>query len=73
MVLLKWTGKVERMNKKAFEYFKKATELSYNNGIYMTAYCYRNGFGVQRNIQKANVWYRKFKDSLKTEIPRTTE
>src|SRR5260363_143357 len=35
-------------------------------GMKNVANCYRNGIGVQRNIQSANHWYRKYRNLLKT-------
>ena len=39
--------------KKAVEYFKKAVELKYSEAYFSLANCYKNGIGVEKDINKA--------------------
>ena len=39
--------------KKAIEYFKKAVDLKYSEAYFSLANCYKNGIGVEKDINKA--------------------
>ena len=50
---------VGRDSKAAFELYMKATELDSADACFAVGWCYENGFGVEKNDQEADVWYRK--------------
>ncbi|MCQ2372707.1 MAG: sel1 repeat family protein [Phascolarctobacterium sp.] len=45
-------------NRKACKYFKMAAELGHISAQYELGYCYKEGCGVERNIDEAVKWYR---------------
>jgi TPR repeat protein len=55
---LQGTG-VEKDQKKAFEYFKKAAENGSVDGQYNTGLAYVRGEGVEKNLAEAAQWFEK--------------
>src|SRR5260363_232007 len=47
-------------------YAGQGVKQDYNKAFEFVAFYYRNGIGVQRDIQSANHWFRKYKNLLKT-------
>ena len=39
--------------KKTIEWFEKAAEKNFAHGIMLLAYCYKEGDGVEKNVEKA--------------------
>ncbi|KAF0337378.1 calmodulin-dependent protein kinase [Gigaspora margarita] len=42
---------------KAFEYYKKSFDQGLPEGIYMVGRCYRDGIGVVKNVQNAQMFF----------------
>src|SRR6185295_16446602 len=50
-------AKFEKDKIKAFKYYKKAAELKNVEGLFQTGYCYRFGFGIDEDIDKAIIYF----------------
>ena len=48
---------------KAFQYFLDAALSGHKEAIYKVAFCYENGIGIDKNVQKAIEWYIKIPDN----------
>lgn len=65
ILLGKWYAvgiNVDNDNQKAFEYYQLADKYGSNEGTSLTATCYRNGFGCEKDLDKAEKLYIKAAD-----------
>lgn len=53
---------VEQDYKKAFDFYKKAAELNNHDAQRSLAFLYENGYGVPKDQNQANFWYRKTRE-----------
>lgn len=60
--------KGENINKKAFAIFKKLAKQDYTpvqtDAQFMLAVCYENGYGIQKNYQRAIKWYERAAENI---------
>ncbi|MBR0458737.1 MAG: sel1 repeat family protein [Victivallales bacterium] len=47
------------------EWFRKAVEKGYGDAQYALGTCYQEGFGVEKDMEKAVEWYRKAEQGSK--------
>ena len=51
---------IEKTNpNKAVSYYEKAIKMKSGGAMCHLGYCYENGLGVEKNMQKAQEWYAK--------------
>ncbi|KAF0550244.1 HCP-like protein [Gigaspora margarita] len=55
---------VEKDEHKAFEHYLKAANMDLVVGMTQVARCFRNGVGVERDLQKSNYWYQRAKSAI---------
>ena len=44
---------------KAVEWYEKSANLGHSNAMYNYGVCYKNGWGVTKDVNQAREWYTK--------------
>ena len=60
-----FSNSINKNQSKAFKWYLKLANKNGPRAIYLVAKCYRDGIGIDKNIEVAIKWIRKY-ESLKT-------